>query len=143
MHLIYPVHLTPAEEGGYVVTFRDLPEAITEGDDKADALEQASDCLEVVLALYMRERRRIPEPSAPQRGEYLVGPGSLMAAKTALYIALAKSGMSQRDLARAIGTTPAGVQRLLDPRHMSRHDQFDAAMRALGRRVTLSVETAA
>src|SRR4029079_7655434 len=98
-------HLTPAEEGGYVVTFRDLPEAITEGDDKADALEQASDCLEVVLALYMRERRRIPEPSAPQRGEYLVGPGSLMAAKTALYIALAKSGRSQRDRARESGTS--------------------------------------
>jgi antitoxin HicB len=141
--LSYPARLTPAEEGGYLVSFRDFPEAHSEGDDKADALEQASDCLEEGLALYMRERRNIPEPSAPKRGEYLVGPGTLMAAKTALYMTLAKSGMSQRDLARAIGTTPAGVQRLLDPRHLSRHDQLDAAMRALGHRLTFSFEPAA
>jgi hypothetical protein len=27
----YPVHLEPAEEGGFVVTFPDVPEAITQG----------------------------------------------------------------------------------------------------------------
>ena len=29
----YPVLLTPAEEGGFVVTFPDVPEAITQGED--------------------------------------------------------------------------------------------------------------
>lgn len=28
----YPVLLTPAEEGGFVVTCRDLPQLITQGD---------------------------------------------------------------------------------------------------------------
>jgi hypothetical protein len=38
----YPATLTPAEEGGYVVTFRDIPEAITQGDSLEDSLAQAA-----------------------------------------------------------------------------------------------------
>lgn len=42
----YPVVLTPDKrDGGFVVTFRDMPEAITQGEDVADALSQAADCL--------------------------------------------------------------------------------------------------
>lgn len=36
--LAYPADFTPAEEGGFVVTFPDIPEAITEGDDEQDAI---------------------------------------------------------------------------------------------------------
>lgn len=46
---IYPALLTPTEhEGGFVVTFPDIPEAITQEDDVTDALLQAVDCLEEV-----------------------------------------------------------------------------------------------
>lgn len=41
----YPVRLTPAEDGGFVVTFRDVPEAITQGDDEADAMAMAREAL--------------------------------------------------------------------------------------------------
>ncbi len=38
-HFAYPATLVPdIEDGGFVVTFVDLPEAITQGDDLADAL---------------------------------------------------------------------------------------------------------
>jgi len=47
----YPVMLTPDEiEGGFVVTFPDLPEAITQGEDTAGALEEAADALEEAIA---------------------------------------------------------------------------------------------
>ena len=43
---VYPATLTPEEqEGGFVVTFPDVPEAITQGDDVTDARRQAADCL--------------------------------------------------------------------------------------------------
>ncbi len=143
MRLIYPARLSAAEEGGYLVSFRDLPEAHTEGDNEAEALTHASDCLEEVLAFYMLDRQPIPEPSTLRRGEHLVAPGSLMAAKTALYIALNHSGLAQRELARRMKVDVSQVTRLLDPRHRSRMDQIDLAMRALGARLTLSLDKAA
>ena len=42
----YPVKLTKQKEGGYLVQFPDLPEAITQGEDIEDALNEAMDCLE-------------------------------------------------------------------------------------------------
>ena len=44
--LAYPVHLEPAEEGG--VTFPDIPEAITQGEDEAEAMVWALDALETI-----------------------------------------------------------------------------------------------
>ena len=60
----YPVHLEPAEEGGFVVTFPDIPEAITEGDDETEALVWAQDALETMLESYVDDKQRIPYPSA-------------------------------------------------------------------------------
>lgn len=37
----YPVTLTPAPEGGYVVSFVDIPEALTQGETVAEAMEAA------------------------------------------------------------------------------------------------------
>ena len=45
----YPVLLKAAEEGGYIVTCRDLPSLITQGEDKADALSQAADAFSVTV----------------------------------------------------------------------------------------------
>ena len=61
--LAYPVRLEPAEEGGFVVTFPDIPEAITQGEDEAEAMVWALDALETMLDSYMGDRQRIPYPS--------------------------------------------------------------------------------
>ncbi len=45
--------LTPAAEGGFVVTSPDLPELVTEGDTVAEALHNAKDALEAVRELYV------------------------------------------------------------------------------------------
>ena len=37
----YPATLTPDPDGGFTVTFRDVPEAITEGDTRDEALRRA------------------------------------------------------------------------------------------------------
>ncbi len=58
----YPVILTP-EDGGFVVTFPDVPGAITEGDDEEEALARAVDALETMLIALMSDRRPIPDPS--------------------------------------------------------------------------------
>ena len=68
----YPVLLTPDEEGGYVVTCRDLPPLITQGEDEQDALAQAADAMDEVFAANRIEAIELPEPSSPLRGERLV-----------------------------------------------------------------------
>jgi antitoxin HicB len=60
----YPVTLTPDEtDGGFVVTFQDVPEAITQGETIAEALAEAADALEEAIAGRIRRGDAIPEPS--------------------------------------------------------------------------------
>lgn len=89
MHFNYPVTLTPDPvDGGFTVTFRDWPEAITQGDTSAQALIEAADCLEEAVAARIDDGRDIPVPSACQRGEYSVPVPLQMALKAALYCAV-------------------------------------------------------
>lgn len=68
----YAVKLTPdKEDGGYVVTCRDLPEAITQGETIEQALVEAADCLEAIAAR-VDDERNIPSPTKTKRGERLV-----------------------------------------------------------------------
>ena len=46
-----PCKLTPGEEGGLVATFPDVPEAITSGENRCEALGMAEDALATALAL--------------------------------------------------------------------------------------------
>jgi antitoxin HicB len=58
----YPVKLKP-DSGGFVVTFPDVPGAITEGDSKAEALHHALDALEVrqkVRPIELARRMGVP-----------------------------------------------------------------------------------
>ena len=70
----YPVLLKAAAEGGFVVTCRDLPQLITQGEDLADALAQAADAMHEVFATYMLEGIKFPAPSVPTRNERMVSP---------------------------------------------------------------------
>ncbi len=65
MHYAFPCELTPDQEGAFVVTFPDVPEAITGGRDRAEALTMAEDALATALAGYVLEQRAIPAPGEP------------------------------------------------------------------------------
>ncbi|MES1980972.1 MAG: type II toxin-antitoxin system HicB family antitoxin [Pseudomonadota bacterium] len=68
----YPALFKPAPEGGFVVTFKDIPEAITQGDTEAEAMEMAEDVLLSAIEVYFDEKRTVPLPSKAKRGERLV-----------------------------------------------------------------------
>lgn len=83
--LSYPVTLKREKGGGYVVTFKDVPEAITQGEDLDDALEQAADALDEAMAGRLRLGDSIPGPSKARRGTPLVPLSTATALKVALY----------------------------------------------------------
>ena len=67
----YPANFLP-DTDGFVVTFRDIPEAITQGDDEADALSMAQDALITAMDFYFDDKRAVPLPSAPLPGERII-----------------------------------------------------------------------
>lgn len=63
--LFYPAIFHKAEEGGFWVSFPDLPECFTEGDDMTKAYEMAVDALGLALTSRETEMESLPEPSDP------------------------------------------------------------------------------
>ena len=115
--------------------FPDLPEALTEGDDEADALAQAADCLAEAIAGRMDDREDIPLPSRPGRGRHPVILDALLAVKAALYLAMRRHAVGNARLARDIGVDEKEIRRLLDPRHPSKLARLEAALAECGQEV--------
>ncbi len=137
--LDYPVILEAQPEGGFVVTFPDVPEAITQGEDVDEALMYAIDALESALSFYVDDRKPPPKPSKPKRGQRTVRPTALECAKLGVYQAMMEQGIRKSELARRLGWHMPQVDRLFDLKHASRLDQIESAARALGRHIEVSV----
>ena len=138
----YPIDLHEEREGGYSVTFPDFDEAFTDGDTFVEALAEASDCLEEVLAGRIARREGIPAPS-PAKGRPVVTPGAVLAAKTALYEALCEERLSNSAFAVALGVQESEVRRMLDPRHATKIGRLEAALARFGKRLVITVEATA
>ena len=137
----YPVTLTPDDNQTTVVTFPDVPGAITYGDTVEEALARAPDALLSIFDALIKDRRDIPAPS-PTKGPSVALP-ALESAKLALYEALRTARVSKAELGRRLDWHPTQVDRLLALTHASRLDQLDAAFRAVGKRLVVAVEDAA
>src|SRR5258708_17433722 len=140
VNLNYPAHLESAEEGGFVVTFPDVPEAITKGEDEEEALLRAVDGLETALSFYIDAGRDLPQGGKIKRGQHGVRPSALACIKLSIYQTMRDQGVKKSELARRLGWHMPQVDRLLDLNHASRLDQAEAALGSLGR--TLEVKVA-
>lgn len=138
----YPVLLKTAEEGGFIVTCRDLPPLITQGESKEEALTQAADAMDEVFATYMLEGITFPAPSKIRRGEYSVAPPAETVAKAALYMAMSEAGITKVQLAKQLGIDEKEVRRLLDPHYGSKLPRIAQAIQLLGKRLVIGLETA-
>lgn len=123
----------------YLVRFPDLPEALTDGRDRSEAWSEAVDCLGEALAGRMVRGDHIPEPSDAGSVKRRVPVRLDLAPKVALYVEMKKQGMSKSALARRLGCRETVVRRLLDPKHHSKADRLEAALKALGVEVVVSV----
>ena len=139
----YPATLIPDPDEGYTVTFRDVPEAITEGDSREEALLRAEDALESALAMYVAGKEPLPVASPAEPGEVMVPLSALGMAKTALYEAMREQGVGRAELARRLRWHLPQVNRVLDLRHASKMEQIEAALAALGLRLIVDVAKAA
>jgi antitoxin HicB len=139
----YPATLTPDPDGGFTVTFRDVPEAITEGDSREEAMSRAQDALESALGMYVEAKEPLPAPSAAETAEVMVPLSAVGMAKAALYDAMRQQGVGCAELARRLCWHLPQVNRVLDLRHASKMEQVETALAALGLRLIVDVANAA
>lgn len=136
----YPVVLTPdKDDGGFVVTCRDVPEVVTQGESVEDAIGEAEGALEAAIEMRIEDGLEIPVPSAKKRGEHLVSLPVGTAMKAALYLAMDEQGITKAELARRMQLDEKEARRMLDPKHATKVPTLERALHALGKRVELVV----
>ena len=139
---MYRARFEPGTKRGIVVTFPDVPEAITQGNDRADALAQAQEALGLALLTYPARGLPVPPPRAKASNQVLVAVEPDIAAKLALLEAFRTAGISKSEFGRRIGKNEKEARRLLDPKHPTKLATLSDALRELGQRLVISVEAA-
>lgn len=135
--MFYPVTLTKDNNGTILVRFPDVPDAVTFGDTKEEALTHAVDALLTVLDAYMKDKRDIPTPSAV-KGAFVEVP-ALDASKLTLYQTMREEKVSKSELGRRLKWHLPQVDRVLQVRHGSQLEQLEAAFAAVGKRLTVMI----
>ena len=138
--LAYPVILTPDKEaGGFVVTFPDIPEAITQGETVDEALAMAAEALETAMDFYFDGKRAVPMPSPPKRRQQVVALPLSVSAKVLLLNEMIRQQVRPAELARRLHTTPQEVNRLTNLHHTTKIDGIAGAMKVLGKTLEIRV----
>jgi antitoxin HicB len=140
----YDALFEPAEEGGVVITFPDLPFGVTQSEDEKEGMEMAVDCIETVLGDLIKKGESLPVAKRRRGKNYrAIKLPALSEAKTELYRQFLASGVRKSELARRLGISKTNVDRLFDFKHSSRLELLDAAFAALGKRLIIGVDAAA
>lgn len=139
---IYPVTLTPdPDDGGYVVRFIDLPEAITQGETVAEALHEATDCLEEAIANRVAMKMDIPSPSPLDKEWYGVSLTAYMAIRAALYQSMRTQHITEEELATRLHRSPDDIHQLFDLDIQPDLRELEDALSVMGQQVFVGVQT--
>lgn len=148
MSTTFYAELIPDPDGGFIVTFPDVPEAITGGPTRAEALDMAADALAVALLGRLEDGASPPALTAAVSGLVPVTVPARFAAKIALIEAFnavseTDPSMNQSELARRLGVDHKEVRRRLDPNHKTKLPALEETLKALGKRIVIKIEDAA
>jgi antitoxin HicB len=135
--MMYPATFAKDDEGRVLVAFRDFPGAATDGESREDAMVEAVDLLESLLAVHVQSGTPLPKPSSLQRGEVPVGPSATTALQVDIAFAMREAGIDARELAARLGVKPDRVSALLDLRNWPALSDFEAALGVLGKRIAV------
>lgn len=136
--LSYPARVV-RDGNGFRVSFPDIPEALTGAATRQQALDAAADALTTAMDFYFEDRRPVPAPSAPKRGQVPIELPLSVGAKVLLLNEMISQGTRPAELARRMNVRPQEISRLTDLRHPTKIDTIAQALKALGKRLELSL----
>lgn len=127
------------DEDGFLATFPDVPEAITAGDTREEALEEAKDALLSALEGYMKLKKPVPQPSTRRmpNDDVIYLPEAIQG-KVLIWNDMCAAGVSKTDLAGRLGKSESYVRRLLNPYENVTINSLMEAARALNRRIIMT-----
>ncbi|VCU71461.1 Antitoxin HicB [Pigmentiphaga humi] len=134
----YAARIEP-DDNVFMVSFRDIPEALTAADTREEAEIAAADALRTAMDFYFEDRRAVPLPSEAKAGEVLVELPASLWAKVLLLNEMVRQDVAPVELARRLGTRKQEVTRIMDLGHATKIDTIAAALASLGRELSLSV----
>ena len=143
MEYTFAAKIKPDPDGGFLVTFPDVPEAITGGDNMVEARANAAEALGLALRGYLVLGWPLPKPATRRKGLVAVPVNAATALKLAVVEAFNASGLSKSELARRLGKAEGEARRILDPDHPTKVQALEAALAALGKEIVVSVRDAA
>ena len=135
----YPATIESNGEGGFIASFRDVPEAVTEAWNLEELKINAQDALITAIDFYIEDRREFPTASELQAGDLAVDLPVSVIAKVMLLNAMIKSNIRPADLARKMGIKPQEVTRITDIKHSTKIDTLQNAFKALGKELILEL----
>jgi antitoxin HicB len=138
MMLSYPARIV-RDDDGFMVSFPDIPEALTGAATREEALTLAVDALTTAMDFYFEDRRQVPAPSAPKRGQFMVDLPPSVGAKVLLLNEMLRQQVKPAELARRMNVRPQEVSRLTDLHHPTKIDTISLALLAIGKRLELSL----
>jgi len=136
--LRYPVLIEP-DGSGFVVSFRDIPEALTSGATIEEAREMAADALLTAMDFYFEDKRPVPSPSKAKKGEELIALPASASAKILLLNEMIAQGVTPSELARRLRTRPQDVNRIINLGHVTKIDTIADALLTLGKHLEISI----
>lgn len=134
----YPARIVEEAPGEFLVTFRDIPEAITGGATFEESYQLAADALDVAVEGLLLDTRVVPSPSSAEAGEVLVPLSPAVAARLVLVSTMDQQHVSGRALAERLGKDEKNVRRILQGK--ATVDAALEALRELGVRPALVVD---
>lgn len=144
MEFIFTAVVEHDPDGEWLVSFPDVPEALTSGSDREEALANAPDALGMALRGYAARGLALPRPSAaPGENRVEVSIDVTDALKLAVIEAFRSERITKAELARRLGKAENEVRRILDPDHQTKAGALEEALAILGKRVVVSVLDAA
>lgn len=137
--LVYPAIFTQ-DDNTIMVTFPDIEDAFTCGDNYDDAVFMANDVLSFVFEkIYFEDMRAIPMPSPIQDGQVAISLNETASMKVMLHNEMVKQNVIKAELARRMNMAPQHIKRLLNPKMPTKLTTLSEAFSALGKRLEIRV----
>ncbi|PIT67998.1 type II toxin-antitoxin system HicB family antitoxin [Bartonella tribocorum] len=142
MEYMYQAKFETDPDGGFVVTFPDVPEAITAGENRAEALENAVEALGLALRSYSMRGLPLPVPQQ-YKGLVEVTVDAWNALKLAVVEAFNEANITKTELAHRLGKKETEARRILDPNYPTKLQTLEQALSILGKQVVITIKDAA
>lgn len=125
---------------GYLVTLRDLDNVFAEGATVEEAIFNAREALDGVLASMLDHGLDIPVPSRTRKGEYEIPIGLSISAPLSLYLLRKQMQLTMAEVAAALGVSYQRYQSIEKPGANITAKTLQSAAAAMGAVVELKIK---